>query len=352
MKCISLLLFVGVFGSEARINDVPSISPSMEPTDIASVSGTSVLSDIKCLEDGNNCIPGDTCYNCCTGAFDNNGYTCGGICIEDGKECLVGEDCHLCCNSYNIWFKTGKSTCGYEQCYKDGDSCIPYESCYNCCSGGAFTLNGTTCGGECLKSGTDCDLFSTCGSCCDGASYWDTNTNSMKCGYNGCYEDGHKCMPGLDCSNCCSGGAYNGDGTTCGGECLIYGTECEATSTCGKCCDGLSYWDYDVKAMKCGMQKCLEDGADCLIGHSCHNCCSSSFEYDNGSSTCGGTCLNEGEKCDFFSTCNNCCFGGLASFNKETDSFECSMYMEFPSMVPLGVVSKASMVPSGVNNSA
>jgi hypothetical protein len=237
-----------------------------------------------CLEDGKKCIPGETCYSCCNGAYDDNGYTCGGTCLTDGKVCTPGKDCHLCCTYSSYWYSTGQMQCGAEPCYEDGKSCIPGVSCYNCCSGGAFKNDGTVCGGSCLKAGSKCSYFGSCNKCCQdypeigplpfakttdstntssevaisttglsvdeskmsfpyplgGPSHWSATKKSMVCGYEVCWEDGKSCIPGYNCHNCCNG-AYTDGGTKCGGTCLATGKKCSYFSTCSQCCMTYKY---------------------------------------------------------------------------------------------------------------
>jgi hypothetical protein len=207
-----------------------------------------------CIEDGKSCIPGDSCYSCCSGgAYDDNGYTCGGICINDGTVCSPGKDCHLCCNYANYWYSTGTMQCGSEPCYVDGEECIPGQSCWNCCSGGAYENDGTTCGGECIPSGSECTYYGTCNKCCvdnratppgllypiGNSPHWNATIGSLVCGYEQCWEDGTDCIAGYTCQNCCNS-TYGGN-DKCGGTCLDNGTKCDYYSTCGSCCMGSKY---------------------------------------------------------------------------------------------------------------
>jgi hypothetical protein len=215
-----------------------------------------------CLEDGTKCIPGETCYDCCNGAYDDKGYMCGGTCIPDATKCILGMDCHLCCNGANYWYQTGTMQCGYEPCYLDGETCIPGQTCDKCCTGGAYGTDDTICGGgTCLPKGTECTYSGTCNKCCPdnnmryGPPYrigsnphWNSTIKSMVCGYELCWKDGIKCVPGYTCSNCCNSLYADISGTSkCGGNddydgtCIKSGTKCNYFSTCSSCCGSSIY---------------------------------------------------------------------------------------------------------------
>jgi hypothetical protein len=213
-----------------------------------------------CIEDGTQCIPGDSCYKCCNDSYNNGGSACGGKCIEDGVECTIGEDCNLCCNFNTFWHKTGKHHCGTEPCYSDGVSCIPEVTCKNCCSGGAYSGDGTVCGGTCIVAGNKCSYHSTCTQCCDvgpraydssnlhEGSYtvsttpyhWDRKIGSMSCGYELCWEDGIDCIPGYDCNKCCNV-TFSATIGKCGAPCRKNGVKCNHYSTCYECCETSAY---------------------------------------------------------------------------------------------------------------
>jgi hypothetical protein len=207
----------------------------------------------KCLSDGladgTSCIPGESCYKCCNGAYKKKGWACGGKCTPDGTECTMGVDCHLCCERQTYWFSTGLTHCGVEPCYKDGESCVPDVSCTNCCSGAAYYGDGAICGGTCLSAGTECKYGSTCRKCCQDYG-WVAAKGTYVCEPQ-CLKDGTNCTYGApeSCHSCCNG-AYDNEGTTCGGKCLEKGTKCNFFGNCSMCCVTSTY-DSKLKSYNC-----------------------------------------------------------------------------------------------------
>ena len=66
----------------------------------------------QCLEDGTICVPGLSCYNCCNGAYDENGSKCGGTCLAEGTKCDFYTTCSLCCmSSVKFNHDTGSYEC-------------------------------------------------------------------------------------------------------------------------------------------------------------------------------------------------------------------------------------------------
>jgi hypothetical protein len=187
-----------------------------------------------CYPDGTRCVPGDTCFSCCNGAYDKKGWACGGTCLPDGTPCKKGENCQFCCNREEFWISTGQLHCGIEPCYPDGDRCIPDVSCTNCCSGGAYDGDGTVCGGTCLPAGTECTYAGTCRACCQGYN-WDEKKGTGVCDPP-CLDDGNVCIPSKTCPSCCNG-AYDDFGSKCGGDCIKNGVACDYYTTCNFCCE-------------------------------------------------------------------------------------------------------------------
>jgi hypothetical protein len=210
-----------------------------------------------CIEDGKSCIPGENCWDCCNGNYNDGGYTCSGRCLKDGMDCIYGEDCHTCCTGSSYWYSVEKWKCGIEPCYEDGESCIPGVTCKNCCGGGAYDGDGTICGGKCLPSGTECSYYGTCSKCCtykgkqtdrlvypesDIPYHWDSVNRSMVCEYEMRRKDGADCIPGVDCFRKCYNTtfSYDSDGK-CGRSCYKSGTKCNYYGSCKGCCEGSMY---------------------------------------------------------------------------------------------------------------
>jgi hypothetical protein len=323
-----------------------------DTTCINCCSGTSYVVDgtnssvcgYDCLADGTVCQNKTdyNCWQCCNGAYEDDGKTCGGQCLESGTTCNFDSTCALCCN-YTYSLNGGSYQCG---CLEDGTSCVPGESCYSCCNG-AYDDNGFTCGGTCIEDGTECAFGDDCHLCCSYSSYW-YSTGTMHCGTEPCFADGESCIPGLTCSNCCSGGAYDGDGTVCGGTCLTEGLECSSLGSCNKCCPtvsdgssttvgtspndapttssfpigGSSDWNVSKGSMVCGHESCWEDDTDCVPGFNCYSCCNGA--YAGNGTKCGGQCLETGSECNYFSTCSHCCM--TYKYNATMGSHICSDY--------------------------
>lgn len=280
------------------------------------IDDTRACGDGNCYPDGYDCGY-ELSWNCCNGAYANDGKTCGGECLESGTKCDVNSTCSSCCNNA-FWQNEDTYQCG---CMDDGTKCIPGVNCDQCCNG-AYDDNGYTCGGTCIEDGKECTYGEDCQSCCSVGLFW-FSTGKYTCGGEPCYKDGESCIPNLNCWNCCSGGAFNGDGAVCGGTCLEAGAEIGIFSDSSKCCDGLSYWDAKAGSMKCGYTPCFEDGTKCIPGETCNNCCNGA--YDDNGTKCGGTCVPDGTKCDYYSTCNLCCTS-LYEFNQDTGSYQCKPF--------------------------
>jgi hypothetical protein len=325
----------------------------------------------SCLTDGTVCDNETNweCWNCCNGAYENGGKTCGGQCLASGTLCDIDNSCSLCCN-YTYWMNGDSYECG---CIEDGKSCIPGETCSSCCNG-AYNDNGSTCGGTCVEDGTECTIGEDCHLCCTYSTYW-YSTGKMQCGSEPCYADGESCIPGQTCGNCCSGGAYDGNGTVCGGSCIQSGNECTYLGTCNNCCQDNGYgvdmspvgatveaqvdtnpaptlypigdmwhWNATKGAMECGYEMCWEDGTSCIPGYTCNKCCNGA--YNSNGTQCGGQCLGSGAKCDFYSTCSMCCQSYM--YNSTLESHTCYDYEDyFPIGNDVSTSSSTSIVTNG-----
>jgi hypothetical protein len=124
-------------------------------------------------------------------------------CIDDGNICLAGTSCNDCCNGYEFWTSNVFTTCGTEPCWDDGSICGAGTTCSNCCNT-AYNALGTQCGGSCWSDGTICGAGTTCNHCCNTSEYWDSKVFTA-CGTEPCWGGGTVCGTGTTCENCCGG---------------------------------------------------------------------------------------------------------------------------------------------------
>merc|ERR1711988_1697609 len=92
------------------------------------------------MGDGEACLKGGSCYNCCANTdqwwhyHQSIGNQCGiEPCWPDGVACLIGTTCNNCCNGFEGW----TSKCGYS-CWEHGTACLPGLSCERCCIEGPW----------------------------------------------------------------------------------------------------------------------------------------------------------------------------------------------------------------------
>lgn len=98
----------------------PTVSPMSfgwwSPSSYWNETAESMVCGSKgCLEDDTACIPGLTCYQCCTGAYADGGKKCGGQCLEDGTTCDYYKTCDMCCSYRHFNATLGSFICGWEE---------------------------------------------------------------------------------------------------------------------------------------------------------------------------------------------------------------------------------------------
>lgn len=96
-----------------------------------------------CKPNGERCLPGTTCRDCCldSNGEKKSGYWWGKLHHACGKEplwgtgtrCLAGTSCKQCRDGYNWWWSKFGHHCGKEPCWNKGKVCGAGTTCKLCC---------------------------------------------------------------------------------------------------------------------------------------------------------------------------------------------------------------------------